>query len=510
MGTARAVTRASLALGWAFAAVAGAGVARGEDAPARPAREALTRLEAGELGRSDAVVLAQVRVAVPGRAGAPTLARAAVERTLKGAAKGEVTVFVGGPRGADRPTDRALDPWFTGAALGERGGRYVLFLRTSREGSGWSLEGLFPADDEEGREKAQVLEDEIRLAAEPDVARRRGETVAHLLRLVEAERPWSRLHGARELAWLAEKVPGAIDDEALRAIEALHARASEKGVRGALAAAIDRVEPGRSLRPPPAPPAGTEPFPGSDDVPAPRPAADPPPARSPDGPAAPPAPGPAPGAAAGGPVVPAAAPAPAALAAEVPRLREALAAANGPAARLDALTSLARAGKSSVTEDLARHLSDADAVVRERAAVLLGDVLATAALPRVLARFACEDDPAVREALVRAAGLLGDETTVPWVVERGADPALFRAACYALARIRTPAAIGRLTAWRERAAAAVPRDEVTVRLVDYLRGRSFEEAERIAGHPVGPRPTSREGAAVPGGGAAVPEGTGPR
>jgi HEAT repeat protein len=194
----------------------------------------------------------------------------------------------------------------------------------------------------------------------------------------------------------------------------------------------------------------------------------------------------------------------------VHRLRERLVAAEGAAARVEALSALANAGKASVAEDLVRHLSDPDASVRERAAVLLGDVSAHETLPRLAARFSCESDVAVREAIVRAVGLLGDETAVPWVVERGDDPALFKAACYALARIRTPGAIERLTAWRERAAAAVPRDDATVRLVDYLRGRSFEEAERVAGHPVGPRTTTKDGAAAPAGRAAGPEGTRPR
>jgi hypothetical protein len=491
MGTARAGTGGLGVLALAFAAATATPVAAG-DAPSAPPREALTSLEAGALARADAVVLAHVRLVAPARGGAPTLARARVERCLLGTASGEVTVFVGGPRSADRPADRPLEPWFTGTALGERGGRHVLFLRATRQGSGFTLEGLFEAEGEEGAEKTQVLAQELRLALEPDPARRRGLVVAHLLRLVEAERPWSRLHGAQELLWLAGRVRGALDETALAAIESRLARSYERPVRVALAAALDRVEPGRSARAPAARPSGPPDDPPA--LPPPLPPLPPEPAPpSPSGPGAVPAPPPA-------------APAGAASA-EVARLRAALATAEGREARLEALSALARAGGASVADDLAARLADPDARVRERAAALLGDVGARGALAAVLERFPGEDDPAAREALVRAAGLLGDESTVAWVTPRGEEPGLFRAACYALARLRTPAAIERLTAWRERAAAAVPRDEATVRLLDYLRGRSFEEAERVAGHPVGPRSASRP---APPGATGGPEAAGPR
>src|SRR5262245_31329558 len=326
-----------------------AGVAAAGDVPEAPPRpEALTSLEAGTLSRSDAVVLARVKSVVPGKGGAPTLARATIERSLRGTATGEATVFVGGPR-ADDPK-RPLEPWFAATTSASAGGRYVLFLRTSRAGSGWTLEALFSAEGDEGAEKIAVLEEEMRLAADADPVRRREATVAYLVGLVEAERPWSRLHGARELAWLAGAVPAALSEATLQAIEERRMRSFENGVRTALATALDRIEPGRSARPP-AQRARTV------ETPTPTPPVAPaPPAPS----STPAAPAPATSAA-----TPPAAP-PAAAAAEVARLRHALEGA-APAARPDAMSALARAGKASVADDLVALLSDADPLVRERA-----------------------------------------------------------------------------------------------------------------------------------------------
>src|SRR5207244_336898 len=84
-------------------------------------------------------------------------------------------------------------------------------------------------------------------------------------------------------------------------------------------------------------------------------------------------------------------------------------------------------------------------------------------------------------------GLLGDDRDVPWVVARGETATLRRAASFALARIRTPAALDALRTWAKEAAALSTRDPAAARMYDYLLSAAFPEAERIAGRLVGPR-----------------------
>jgi hypothetical protein len=107
-------------------------------------------------------------------------------------------------------------------------------------------------------------------------------------------------------------------------------------------------------------------------------------------------------------------------------------------ARLAGLSELASLGKAGAGPDLLAAFGAADPALRERAAVLPGTSGG--------GRLACpargvetEKSPEVRGP-VRAAGMLGDARTVPWVVARrgraaddlGAD---------GLARLRTPAAL---------------------------------------------------------------------
>src|SRR5213078_4722750 len=107
-----------------------------------------------------------------------------------------------------------------------------------------------------------------------------------------------------------------------------------------------------------------------------------------------------------------------------------------------------------------------DAAVREQAALLLGDVGATDAWPAMEAREATEDSPAVREAIVRAAGLFRDERLVPFVAKRGGERGMRRTASFALARIRTPEALAVLTRWHDEAIAS--NEPSPARLIEYL------------------------------------------
>src|SRR5206468_382916 len=114
-----------------------------------------------------------------------------------------------------------------------------------------------------------------------------------------------------------------------------------------------------------------------------------------------------------------------------------------------------------------------DAPVRERVVVLLGDVGARDALAPVRSTYEREQDAAVREAIVRAVGLLGDDGDVAWLVARAEQPSLVRAVAFALARVRTDAALAALRAIARRARESDPPDADTSRLADYLTTPAF-------------------------------------
>ncbi len=416
-------------------------------APAAPG-EARTTLESGVLARSDAVVVGSARVLRRGVGAAPTLVRVAVEKVLRGKTESEETLFLSGDllnagSGKGGSGKAPAEPLAEGEAR-----RYALFLARSPAGSGFRLVSLFGVEDSEGREKLAVLEQEIPLAAISDPAERARRTVEHLLALL-AEDPitgtvatWSRWHAARELTVLARTAPGAVGGPAPRAIERVAAKASDPRLRDALGAILDHADPGRAGR---ATPLGAE-------------------------------------APAGG------------IAAEIEALRRRAREAPTARERVDALTALFQAGKRAAADDLLAATADPEPEVRERAAVLVGDAGDPASIPAVAKAFAAEPDPVVRDALVRAIGLLGDDAVVPWLADRAteaaADAARLRPVLFALARVRSPAALEALERVRTQAGSVPGADRVTERLVDYLRSPAFEEAERVAGRVVGPRKPS--------------------
>lgn len=447
--------------GLAAVALAGAAVVEGGDPAPKP--QPLSSLLSGVYAEADLVASASVRVLVAGGGGAPTLARARIERTFKAPAAGgsdgveaEITLFAFGPRETADPRNPSA-PWFEGAAASGGTGRYVLFLSRSEKGSGWNVLAFFPAEKEQDREKEAVLAKEVELSRIEDRAERCRKTVDYELSLLDAVWPWTRLHGARELAWIATRAPEAIDEERRRRILAARDRAPESGVRKWLAGAF---------------PGGNVPAPADDPFADPRPVN----AGSRGSP-------PADGSRAGS--SPSADPE---WEAEVAALRKRVIEAATPEARVEALAAYGRAAGPDGAKDLLVFFEDPESCVREKAAVLLSDVGARDALPRLLSAFDAEPAREVRAAILRAAGILGDDATVPWVLSHGTDPVLAEARLTALARLRTADALKALDAARASAARAVPPDEATLRLVDRLRSPEFVTAERAAGRPVGPRP----------------------
>ena len=130
--------------------------------PATPERPRLTSLDVGPLTRSAVVVLGTLRVLIPGEGGATKVARVAVEKTLWGRIEDkDLTIFIGGTR-------NSADPRRQDFLDGQREGRYVLFLARTQHASGYAVESVISAEGEEGAEKADVLEQELRIQALAD------------------------------------------------------------------------------------------------------------------------------------------------------------------------------------------------------------------------------------------------------------------------------------------------------------------------------------------------------
>jgi HEAT repeat protein len=392
-------------------------------------------LDPALLARAPLVVVARVAWVRPGIGGAQSVVRLDVERTLRGTLPDRaLTLFLGGP-------SRDADPRLRGRLDGEVGRRSAFFLSPSPNGSGWVLEALFSAEGEEGAEKASVLERELALEAVRDDVERRRKQVSAYLDLLARGKAWGRLHASRQLRSLAEAGPQGFEESARAEVEAALARAGDPRLRSALEAVLARVGEGRPSR--------------------------------------------ALGAAAG-------------RTGEVEMLRRHVREAEGDEARVVALTALARRAGAEALEDLLAAARDPSRATRERAVVLLGDLRRPEALPPLLEAFPAEEDPAVREATVRAVGLAGGPDAVPWLAERSKEDATRRASLYALARIGTRASVEALAAARQAALEATPPDRPLAGLVDYLRGPGFREAERAAGRPMRETPPEDGAPASPG------------
>lgn len=407
------------------------GPARAEDPPGDAPR---THLEAGLLPRAEVVVVGRVRVLVPSRGmGSMAVLRVEAEQVLRGKADPAFTLFVRGGRNTADP-GRPSEAWFAGSA----GGRYALFLRPSPQGSGFGLEAAFSVDDAEGKEKAEVLARELEVAALEDPAERGTRLVALLLDLLATPKPWSRLHAARELEGVAAQQPALLTAAVRAELEAVARKTFDEVLRARLVRVLRSTERG--------PAAEVEDASGL----APRRAKP--------------------------------------LSAEYLRAVRRLPEVLDPEARLAAVTELGRLGGEGAGPDLLRiATTDLVPAVRERAAVLLGDVGAREAATPLRDRYAEEPDAAVREAIVRAVGLLGDDGDVAWLEARLETPALVRPVAFALARVRTPAALAALDRIGAAARATTPPDEALPRLVEYLHSDAFADAERVAGREVGPR-----------------------
>jgi len=307
----------------------------------------------------------------------------------------------------------------------EERGRHVFFLDAEEGAIAWRWLTSFAVDGVVGGEKVEVLAEEARLAGLPPGAERRALVVDHLLGLLEAEGLWSRVHAARELDHVTRVRPDAFDPEAAERLRAAARSGNTPEVRRWLEEASARLPTRAAL-------AGE-------------------PARRPS-----------------------------------PTTLPVRAAGTSDEERIEALVAWLRIGGTPAAVTLVARLSAETAPVRLALVDWLADRGAREVRTGIRDGYPREDDPAAARAIVRAVGLLGDAEDVPWLTARLQNGGVRREALFALARIRTVAALRALREAPDRLAARGDPMGDTRPLVSYLLGRAFEEAELEAGRLVGP------------------------
>lgn len=397
-----------------------AGPVRAEppSAPERP--PPLTALEAGELGRSSHVLLGTLVEHRDLRG--PALARFAVTRWLKGFAAGqepasrEVTVLVGGPRNT---TDKQRP---SAAYLDRRPGTtYLLFLSAGASDAAFFLENRIEVRGLEGQEKVRAVEAQVALSAVADSEERGRRTLAHFLGALEGQGPWTRANAARELAYLGGVRPLLFTGPVRSRLRTARDGSSAPTVKRWLDVLLSRL-----------PALGTESDRPMLSVPEP-------------------------------PVEPAAPPAP-----------------ESPQGRIDALDRLLRsAGPTAPARALRLYQQEPDPEVQAWLVDWLADSGHAEALPSLRAAYASADAPCVREALVRATGLLGGDADLAWLEDRLLSPHLVDAALLALARLRTPAARAVLERLARRYATGTEEQRDLGTRIQVLLSPAFEDSDRM-------------------------------
>ena len=350
----------------------------------------LTGLEAGPFARADAVLLAKVLsmtdVRAPGGAAGRQVVTAEVIEAYKSppapdglepAATFALIVL------GQRPT---LDPARPSEPYFRRGdtGTYVFFLARATGAYAWSLQTLFDAQDRDGRAKAAAVSAVGTWRGITDPQARAQRTLRDLLAMAVAADAWTRTHGARELAWLAQARPDVFDAASQARIARLLPTARSADQRFWLRRILALLD-----------------------------------ARGTDGSST-------------GPV------------AEEDPWRATFLESQDPQERQALLTRLLAPGNPAFGQQAWWAWQRLEPSMRAwfvDALVETGHREAVAELRRA---YAGEEDPDVRAALVRAVGRLGGAEDVGWLAARVANLPLRRVALLGLARIRTEEALSRL------------------------------------------------------------------
>lgn len=351
-----------------------------------PAAQPLTAIEAGPLGRSTLVLLAEVKTVKSVRG--MVLAQVRPERSVKGAqpAARSLTILIPGVRPtADRETPSA--PYLTEGAEGRR---FVFFLVPARGGVAWRMDSLFDAEGKVGEQKLASLEKIAALTRVPDPEQRARETLDWLLDAQRAQGTWTRVNAARELNHLLEVRRDLFDDAVRSRIRRLASRGCAPAQRKWLVRAMKDL--------------GALPVESAPPVEPERPDA----------------------------------------------LDAALAGVKDPDARIQILEQHLHSGGPLAASSLIARIRREDAQVRGWMVRTFAEGGYATHLPTLRGLYSYESDADVRRAIVYATGRLGGDADVTWLEERTLSPSVQRESLFALARIRTPSALAALARVRER------------------------------------------------------------
>lgn len=417
----RVLGRVVLVLGVVALAVPARAI-HAEEPPAGPSPEPLTALEAGPFSAADVVVVGQVlqvrEVRSPGGGRGRQLVRVQVRKVLQGKAPGseEISVMVLGQRPTLDP-DRPSVPYFA------RGNRdiYVLFLAREPGQFAYRLQTLFEGRGSVGREKIAVSQAVARLAAVSDQEEKGRRTLAALIAMSKAAGRWTKAFAARELNYLAGVRPALFDAATQNRLRRVPSVTMTPDQRFWMQRLFKRLEAlgtptGIGLR---------------------------------------------------------------AGAAESDPWRATFLAAADDEQQQTMLTRLVATGGEPLQRHGAWAWREVQPSVRRWYARALAEARQGEALKWLRGAYGNEEEPLVREEIIRAVGLLGGADDAAWLAQRARNVRLRRAALLALARLDVPEARKHLAAALERARDAGEKDLTT--WVEYLLGPEFAESERRAG-----------------------------
>jgi len=387
--------------------------------PRRP--RALTALEAGPYRHADLVAVGQVQqvtdIQAPGGARGRQVVFVRVERVFKGTAEPgeEISLLVLGQRPTLNPSRPSI-PYFTKG----RRDRFVLFLGRGAGQEAYSLQTLFDLKGKDAGDKIAAVKLVASSAAIEDREVKAGETLAALVKMMRGGGAWGKAFAARELNYFAHVRPEAIDARTRARLKRTPATLLTEDQRHGLREMFKTLAASRG------------------------------------------------GAGSG----------PAAIAPEDDPWRVFFRRATGETVRQKLLTRLLASGGPTLERQQNWVWQHMQPSLRAWWVGALSRAGRREQSVRLRAVYGSEADPRVREAIVRAVGILGSDKDVTWLAERVQNVQLFRVALLALARISSPAARRHLETARR--GAERRGEQGLAAWLAYLLGPGFKRSEQRA------------------------------
>ena len=307
------------------------------------------------------------------------------------------------------------------------GGRALFLLRLLPSGSYEAVQ-VSGLDDDDGPARLAAFRRYLEIESLRDPEARREALLVYLRRSVAAEKGWTRANALREYEAFSDAFRGALGPDDAAVLSRIAASERNAELRRLAQTTLDRVPGDAASR------AATTTSSAGD--------------------------------------------APAASAVDLTAFETRFAdRRGGPGPRRQALSDAAQAHGALAAPLVGTALDDEDPAVRAAAATIAGDAGMTSLGGRLVERLRAEESPAVRRNLVVALGHVRCDEAVPILGSyAGEGAALSREAAFALARIRTPAAMERL-----RRLAADEADAERAELARFLLTEDFVRQERALG-----------------------------